>query len=483
VAWDNVTGKPSTFAPSAHASSHVTGGSDVIANAVASGNAGLMSGTDKAKLDGIASGAEVNVNADWNAGSGDAQILNKPTLGTLSALDNGTLTNAKYCTYVVGTGIVCTSDGGGMVYPGAGIAVSTGSAWTTSLTAPSGAVVGTSDSQELSNKTFGTGMTWPTFNQTTTGTAAGLTAAYIDWSAGSGGASILNKPTLGTISTYNVGTLTDTKLCTYSTGSGFVCNTTASGTGDFVGPASSTDNAVVLFDGTTGKLGKNSPWTMGTDNSLNTNAADNTAYVEAANTGQPPTANGRCFYDTTNDWWSCYNGSSWDNVLWSNSAAARFPILNQDTTGTAYKVPTGTGPTIDAAGKIGIDTTADQFRFYGASAAKNLDPRHTENATFKSPASGDKAKFRKPYGMTVSSVGCVTDAATSAVLDVQECNANGASCVSILSGTITCGTTYGTGSVTDAAIAAGGYVFFSVGTVTGSVGYLYADFNYTVTSE
>jgi len=33
-----------------------------------------------AKLAGIAAGAEVNVNADWNAVSGDAQILNKPTI-------------------------------------------------------------------------------------------------------------------------------------------------------------------------------------------------------------------------------------------------------------------------------------------------------------------------------------------------------------------------------------------------------------------
>lgn len=35
---------------------------------------------EKSKLAGIQAGAEVNVNADWNAVSGDAQILNKPTI-------------------------------------------------------------------------------------------------------------------------------------------------------------------------------------------------------------------------------------------------------------------------------------------------------------------------------------------------------------------------------------------------------------------
>ena len=52
--------------------------------------AGLLSATDKTKLDGVAAGAEVNVNADWTAGSGDAQILNKPTLGTAAAKNTGT---------------------------------------------------------------------------------------------------------------------------------------------------------------------------------------------------------------------------------------------------------------------------------------------------------------------------------------------------------------------------------------------------------
>jgi hypothetical protein len=53
----------------------------------AAGNSATLAATtasfltaDETKLDGIAAGAEVNVNADWNAVSGDAQILNKPTI-------------------------------------------------------------------------------------------------------------------------------------------------------------------------------------------------------------------------------------------------------------------------------------------------------------------------------------------------------------------------------------------------------------------
>ncbi len=53
--------------------------------------AGSMSAIDKTKLDGIAIGAEVNVNADWNATEGDAQILNKPTIdGSETKITAGT---------------------------------------------------------------------------------------------------------------------------------------------------------------------------------------------------------------------------------------------------------------------------------------------------------------------------------------------------------------------------------------------------------
>jgi len=51
--------------------------------------------TLKTKLDGIQDGAEVNVNADWNATSGDARILNKPTIPSISGLATITYVDAQ----------------------------------------------------------------------------------------------------------------------------------------------------------------------------------------------------------------------------------------------------------------------------------------------------------------------------------------------------------------------------------------------------
>lgn len=65
-------------------------GTDVTLPLADDTNAGLLSSAEYTKLAGIEAGAEVNVSVDWLASSGDAAILNKPTLGTASALDVGT---------------------------------------------------------------------------------------------------------------------------------------------------------------------------------------------------------------------------------------------------------------------------------------------------------------------------------------------------------------------------------------------------------
>ena len=65
--------------------STLSDGARVVGNLTISGTVdGRDVATDGTKLDGISAGAEVNVQADYNATSGDAQILNKPSLSTVA---------------------------------------------------------------------------------------------------------------------------------------------------------------------------------------------------------------------------------------------------------------------------------------------------------------------------------------------------------------------------------------------------------------
>ena len=89
--------------PTSHASTHVTGGSDVIANAIANGNAGLMSGEDKAKLDGVESGAQVNTVASV-AGKTGAVALVPSDVGAEPAFTKNTAFNKNFGT---AAGTVC----------------------------------------------------------------------------------------------------------------------------------------------------------------------------------------------------------------------------------------------------------------------------------------------------------------------------------------------------------------------------------------
>lgn len=75
---------------------------------------GALSASDKTKLDGIASGAEVNVQSDWNEAdsSSDAYILNKPSLAAVATSGDYTdLTNTPAIpTFPVGSVYECTSN-------------------------------------------------------------------------------------------------------------------------------------------------------------------------------------------------------------------------------------------------------------------------------------------------------------------------------------------------------------------------------------
>ena len=66
---------------------------------------GLMSTSDKTKLNGIAAGAEVNVQSDWNesSSSSDAYIMNKPTKLTDFNNDGNFVQDASYVHITVDT--------------------------------------------------------------------------------------------------------------------------------------------------------------------------------------------------------------------------------------------------------------------------------------------------------------------------------------------------------------------------------------------
>lgn len=83
-------------------------------------------------------------------------------------------------------------------------------------------------------------------------------------------------------------------------------------------------------------------------------------------------------------------------------------------------------------------------------------------------------------GTTITGVDCLVDGGTSAVVDVKECDADGGSCASVLSSTITCATTNTTGTVSDGGITSGNRVQIAIGTVTGTVPSLTVRINYSV---
>jgi hypothetical protein len=91
----------------------IDNGANISADKIASGTTNkVFTSTLEAKLSGIEAGAEVNVNADWNSGSGDSQILNKPTIPSgnqiidWTANGAGTIHTSNYVNtqYTIGDG-------------------------------------------------------------------------------------------------------------------------------------------------------------------------------------------------------------------------------------------------------------------------------------------------------------------------------------------------------------------------------------------
>ena len=161
---------------------------------------------EKTKLSGIETGAEVNVNADWNATSGDAQILNKPTIPSISGLATVTDVDTQDALKQNNITLTTTGTSGASTLVGATLNIpqyNGATNLTTSQTSTNFTI--NSSTGDDAVVPLGNGSNaGATLNDYTTveknklaGIAVGAEVnVNADWNAVSGDAQILNKPTI-----------------------------------------------------------------------------------------------------------------------------------------------------------------------------------------------------------------------------------------------------------------------------------------------
>ncbi len=141
----------------------------------------------------------------------------------------------------------------------------------------------------------------------------------------------------------------------------------------------------------------------------------------------------------------------------------QFPrTLNDNAAPTCATVDVSADTNLTAGRSLtltGDDVAADAELFTDTKCV-NIDPAATTTDWFF---------FRAETAITVTGIDCIVDAATSVVMTLRECDANGGTCVAT-EAAITCATTNTTeaAGIDDAAVDAGDWLRVLRGTVTGS---------------
>jgi len=158
---------------------------------------------------------------------------------------------------------------------------------------------------------------------------------------------------------------------------------------------------------------------------------------------------------------------------------ARLPTSMADKTITgSLVIPQGAAPTVDAVGEAAIDTTDDQFQYYGG--AKRIIPYTLERClgVESITTADDNVPFYSPVdAITVTGVYCRTQGGTSAGITISDgtnafeevvCDSDGQA---------------DDGTITNAGFTANERMEFDTGTVTGTVTWTNICVRYTTDSQ
>ena len=146
----------------------------------------------------------------------------------------------------------------------------------------------------------------------------------------------------------------------------------------------------------------------------NSSAGDGEHFINVANSTPPNVGTetvGDCYFDNGTLVWACWNGSAY--------AAPSFTTV-------AY----GSAPTVDSAGELGVDNTADQFVYFGT-AERVLTYKRAEKFVIKSYTAADDNVVRMTFedNVTLTGLSCNTGGASDNVTaTVYVCDNNVANC-------------------------------------------------------
>jgi len=140
--------------------------------------------------------------------------------------------------------------------------------------------------------------------------------------------------------------------------------------------------------------------------------------------------------------------------------------------------------TVNAAGEMTIDTTTDQIRWYGT-AQQQLSPKLTFSVVVPSVADTDDMLIMKaPYGMTITALDCIVSAATSATINIQECDSAGANCADTATSDLACDTDgANTTTLNNATVDSGDWLKLDVASISGTPGVLTVTVTYTIVAD